>query len=109
MLFLVFISGFFHLFLKDPSDLQLAMTGVGGGVAGYSIDRVMLALLDTKTSGLVLVVLAFITSLFILRVSPVSVFRGLANLFRREQFNDDNNRAVAERAAALDQKSTPNW
>lgn len=106
VLLLVFIAGFFHLFLADPSDLQLAMTGVGGGVAGYSIDRVMLSLLDTKTSGLVLLVLAFITSLFVLRVSPLSVFRGLASLFRREQFDDENNRAVAERAAALDQKSS---
>ena len=49
VLFLLFVAGFFHLFLKDPSDLQLAMTGVGGGVAGYSIDRIMLSLLDTKT------------------------------------------------------------
>lgn len=107
-LFLVFVAGFFHLFLADPADLQLAMTGVGGGVAGYSVDRIMLSLLDTKTSGLVLLVLAFITSLFVLRISPLSVFRALASLFRREQFSsDDNNRAVAERAAALDQKSSP--
>jgi len=105
-LFLVFVAGFFHLFLADPGDLQLAMTGVGGGVAGYSIDRVMLSLLDTKTSGLVLLVLAFITSLFVLRVSPVSVFRALAQLFRREQIDDSGNKAVAERAAALDQKSS---
>jgi S-DNA-T family DNA segregation ATPase FtsK/SpoIIIE len=105
-LFLVFIAGFFHLFLQDPADLQLAMTGVGGGVAGYSTDRIMLSLLDTKTSGLVLLVLAFITSLFVLRISPLSVFRGLASLFRREQIDDENNRAVAERAAALDQKSS---
>ncbi len=107
-LFLIFVAGFFHLFLVDPADMQLAMTGVGGGIAGYSIDRVMLSLLDTKTSGLVLLVLAFITSLFVLRISPVSVFRALGSLFRREQFSsDDNNRAVAERAAALDQKSSP--
>jgi S-DNA-T family DNA segregation ATPase FtsK/SpoIIIE len=102
---LFFVAGFFHLFLPDPSSLQVAMTGVGGGVAGYSIDRVMLALLDTKTSGLVLLVLTFITSLFVIRVSPLSVFRGLARLFRREHLDDENNRAVAERAAALDQKS----
>ncbi len=106
-LLLVFVAGFLHLFLQDPADLQLAMTGVGGGVAGYSIDRVMLSLLDTKTSGLVLLVLAFITSLFILRVSPLSVFRALASLFRREQIDDEGNRAVADRAAALDQKSSP--
>lgn len=106
-LLLIFVAGFFHLFLADPSNLQLAMTGVGGGVAGYSIDRVMLSLLDTKTSGLVLLVLAFITSLFVLRVSPLSVFRALAGLFRREQYDDEGNRAVAERAAALDQKSSP--
>jgi len=106
VMFLVFVAGFFHLFLQDPADLQLAMTGVGGGVAGYSIDRIMLSLLDTKTSGLVLLVMAFITSLFVLRVSPKSVFAGLAGMFRREQFDSDENRAVADRAAAMEQKST---
>lgn len=106
-LFLIFVAGFFHLFLQDSSDLQLAMTGVGGGVAGYSIDRIMLSLLDTKTSGLVLLVLAFITSLFVMRISPLSVFRGLASLFRRDSIDDENNRTVAEKAAALDGKSSP--
>lgn len=105
VLFLVFIAGFFHLFLPDPSDLQIAMTGVGGGVAGYAIDRVLLSLLDAKTTGLVLLVLSFITSLFVLRISPLSVFKALAGLFRRQQYDDENNRAVAERAAAMDQKS----
>lgn len=105
VLFVLFIAGFLHLFLAEPGDLQIAMTGVGGGVAGYSIDKVLLALLDTKTSGLVLIVLAFITSLFVLRVSPLSVFQSLAHLFRRDQFGEENNRAVAERAAAMDGKS----
>ncbi len=105
-LFLVFVAGLFHLFLATPDDLQIAMTGAGGGVAGYGIDRIMLSLLDSKTSALVLLVFAFITSLFVMRVSPLSVFRALLGLFRREHFDDEDNRAVAERAAALDQKST---
>lgn len=105
VLFVVFVAGFFHLFLVEPGNLQVAMTGVGGGVVGYSIDRVLLALLDTKTTGLVLLVLAFITSLFVLRISPLSVFQGLIRLFRREHYDDDSNRAVAERAAAMDGKS----
>jgi DNA segregation ATPase FtsK/SpoIIIE, S-DNA-T family len=107
VLFMVFLAGFFHLFLAEPGNLQVAMTGVGGGVAGYCVDRVLLNLLDTKTSGLVLLVLAFITSLFVMRVSPLSVFQGLIRLFRREHYDDDSNRAVAERAAAMDGKSSP--
>src|SRR6266550_3163796 len=106
VLFLVFVAGFFHLFIDQPGDFAIATTGVGGGVTGFGIDKTMLALLDTKTCGLVLLVLAFIASLFVLRVSPMSVFGWIAGLFRRNQSDDENNRAVAERAAALDQKST---
>lgn len=106
VLFLVFMSGFFQVFLANPSSIKIAMTGVGGGVVGYGLDRVMLALLDTKMTALVLIVLAFVTMLFVLRVSPLSVFKGLFRVLRREEFDDEDNRAVAERVAALDHKST---
>ena len=106
LLFIVFVAGFLQLFAADPHQFNAASIGQGGGLAGYMVDKVMLALLDTKTSGFVLLVLAFITSLFVLRVPPLSIFRAIASLFRRDQYDDQNNKAVAERAAALDKKST---
>ena len=51
VLFLIFVAGFFHLFLQDPADLQLAMTGVGGGVAGYSIGSPAMSRPTAKPSG----------------------------------------------------------
>lgn len=108
VLFLSFVAGFLHLFLAEPTNYDVATQGMGGGVIGLLVAGASLSLLDTKTSGLVLIVLAFITSLFILRLSPLSVFRWLADLVRREQFDDSKNREIADRAAAMDvRKSAP--
>lgn len=104
VLFLAFIAGFLHLFVAQPSDYEIATQGQGGGVIGLLVSGAALSMLNTQVSGLVLMVLAFITSLFILRVSPLSVFRWFASLVRREQYDDSGNREVAERAAALDSK-----
>ncbi len=105
VLFLIFVAGFLHLFIPEPTVLNIAVTGAGGGVAGYMVDSVALALMDGKVAGFVLVVLAFITSLFITRMSPLSVFKWLASAIRREQFDDDGNREVAEKAAEIDRKN----
>jgi DNA segregation ATPase FtsK/SpoIIIE, S-DNA-T family len=106
-LFLTFGAGFLHLFSPDPHNYDQAAAGQGGGVVGLLVADVMLKLLDAKVSGLILAVCAFITSLFILRLSPLSVFRWLANVIRRETYNEGNNREVAERMAAMEHKSAP--
>ncbi len=108
VLFLTFVAGFLHLFIAEPTQYDVATQGIGGGVMGLLVASTSLALLDTRTSGLVLIVLAFITSLFILRLSPLSVFRWFASLVSREQFDDSRNREIADRVAAVDiKKSTP--
>lgn len=106
-LFLVFVAGLLQLFLDNPKDYNLAMSGQGGGLLGFLLASAFLALLDKKVAGLVLIVLAFITSLFVLRLSPLSVFHWLAAVLRRERYDDSNNREVAERAAAMERHSAP--
>lgn len=108
VLLLSFIAGFVHLFVDDPTSSQLAMAGQGGGVVGMVVASGTLTLLDTRMSGFVLIVLSFITGLFVLRLSPLSVFRWIADAVRREGTDDSGNRQVADKAAAMDlKKSVP--
>ncbi len=105
ILFLVELASFINLFAADPQSLQVATNGTGGGVVGYAVDGLMLSLLDAKTSGIILFVLAFITSLFVLKLSPLDVVRWFVSIFRREVSEEEHNREIAEKAAMMDKKS----
>jgi S-DNA-T family DNA segregation ATPase FtsK/SpoIIIE len=104
--FLTFVAGFLHLFVANPKDFDVAAAGQGGGVLGFLTSSAALSMLDANVAGLVLLVLAFITTLFVLRLSPLSVFKWIAELVRREQYDDAGNREVAERAAGIEGKSS---
>lgn len=104
ILFIAEIAGLVHLFTNDPTAFDHTRSAHGGGFLGFGVDSSMLALLDTKTSALILVVLAFITSLFVLKISPLDVIRGVVNIFRREVTTEDHNRDIAEKAAMFDKK-----
>lgn len=99
-LFLAEVAGFIQLFSDNPH----AASPAGGGMAGLAVASGMLMLLDVKTAALVLAVMALITSLFVLKLSPLTVANWLINLFRREVSTEDHNREVAEKAALLDKK-----
>ncbi len=105
VLFILEIAGFIHLFNTEPTDFGQYGSGVGGGVAGYLVSSLMLNLLDTKTTGLILLVSAFITSLFVLRLSPKTVISAILSLFRRENM-DAHNQEIAEKAAGFEGKKT---
>jgi cytochrome bd-type quinol oxidase subunit 2 len=68
ILFIAEIAGFIHLFSADPA----VNSADGGGFVGYGVATGMLAVLDAKTAGLVLAVMALITSLFVLKLSPLA-------------------------------------
>lgn len=106
ILFVTEIAAFVHLFSVDPLVFNAARSQNGGGVVGYGADKIMLSLLDAKTTGLILAVLAFITSLFVLKLSPMDVINWFGNVFKREVSTEDHNREVAEKAAQFDKKST---
>ena len=71
-----------------------------GGVMGDLLNRAMLALVDRPVGVFVYVLLIGLTLLFVLRVSPMALWRGLQNMVRSEAEADDAaNVAVARRAA----------
>lgn len=100
ILFIAEFAGLIQLFSGNPHQASPD----GGGMLGYGVAAGMLMLLDIKTAALVLAVLALITSLFVLKLSPLTVANWLINLFKREVTTEDHNREVAEKAALLDKK-----
>lgn len=97
-LFVVWAAGFLHLLVSQPSLYQEATKGQGGGVLGWLIDRAVLAMVSTKVAGFIYIVLAFITGLFILRLTPMAIFTALRNFFAREVSSDAENAAIAAKA-----------
>lgn len=104
ILFIAEIAGFIHLFSNDPTTFDNVRSAEGGGFIGYMVASGMLALLDSKTAGLVLAVMAFITSLFVLKLSPLSVVQAIVGIFRREVTTDEHNREIADKAAELTER-----
>jgi DNA segregation ATPase FtsK/SpoIIIE, S-DNA-T family len=105
ILFMIEISAFVHLFSVNPLDFDNARSADGGGLVGYGVDSFLLKMLDERTTGLILAVLAFITSLFVLKLSPLAVLQWIIGIFKREVTVDEHNREVAEKVAQLDHKS----
>ncbi len=105
ILFITETSGFIHLFSGDPAQFDAVRSASGGGLVGYGVDSMLLALVDSKTAALILAVLAFITSLFVLKLSPLDVIRAVIAIFRREVTTEDHNREIAEKAAGMTAKT----
>lgn len=101
ILFVIEIAAFIHLFSAEPSAYEATRSSQGGGFVGYIVSSSMLLMLDSRTTGFILVVAAFITSLFVLKLSPKAVIDAVVGLFRREVGVDDQNREVAEKAAMM--------
>lgn len=99
-----FIAGFAHLFISNGGNINVAMAGNGGGLIGYGVDQVMLSMFDRNATGFFLVVLSLISALFVVRMSPKALYQGLGELFSRDLGQEERNKAVAIKAAQLDQK-----
>ncbi len=106
VLFVVFFAGFLQLMSNNPASLEAAQHGAGGGVTGWVAGQGALGLVSAQVGALVFLVLLLITSLFVLALSPQAVIDKIKSMFRRDEGEKlAGNKAVAERAAALDKKS----
>ncbi len=107
ILFVSLTAGFVQLMSKLPTDYELASAGHGGGVLGWLVGQGMLTLVEANVGALIALIGMFITSLFVLSVSPKSVVDWIVALFRRdEDATAKGNAAIAEKVAKSDMRSS---
>ena len=98
LLMVFWLSGLFGL----PTFNNLA-TSQTGGILGLWLNGLTTQILSPSLAAFIYLVLIFITGIFILQVSPATVFRDLANLFKTSKREEDvENARVARRAQAED-------
>ncbi|HSX28545.1 MAG TPA: DNA translocase FtsK 4TM domain-containing protein [Candidatus Saccharimonadales bacterium] len=98
--FVASVAAFIHLFSQQPTAPDFASAGNGGGMIGFGIDKLLLAMLDTTASAIVLGVIATIACLYVLKITFKTIFSAIGNLFTRDGF-DHANQAVMEKMKEL--------
>lgn len=94
----VWLSGLFGL-------LKTSARPNAGGFIGDTANRAMSAMVDPGIAALIYVVLIVITALFITQTSPFTVIKKVAEAFKRDHSEDDNNAAVMKKVAREDAAS----
>ena len=74
-----------------------------GGFIGDILNSGMLALVDRGVAIFIYTLLILITLLFVIRVSPFSIFQGLWTLIRRDNSEEDKNVKIMRKAEASDE------
>ncbi|MBI3494550.1 DNA translocase FtsK 4TM domain-containing protein [Candidatus Saccharibacteria bacterium] len=90
VLLVVWLSGLLQLLATDPKDMDAAIAGQGGGFVGWLLDQAVLSMLSVPIAGFVLIVLSLITILFVLKVSPKTLFDLIKKLFEREEDSENS-------------------
>lgn len=104
-LWTVWLATFLQLFA--PSQMMSTATdGQGGGVIGWFLAKIFLSLVSSTVAGFILAILLFVTTLFVLRLSPSALFSFIKELFQRDEDEIDAQNAATMRAAEADKKST---
>lgn len=107
ILFITLTAGFVQLMSKVPEDYALASAGKGGGVLGWLFGQGMLTLVEANVGALIALIGMFITSLFVLSVSPKTVIDWIIGIFRREKDETAaGNLAVAQKVAATEPRAS---
>lgn len=80
-----------------------------GGFVGDTTNSGMLSLVEVPVAAFIYLLLILVTVLFVLRVSPITIFKKLRELARTEDFDSDHNVKVMRKAAEADvpKKSAP--
>lgn len=93
-LLITWLAGLFGLAKDDAGHST-------GGFVGDMMNSLMLSLVNSGVAAFVYVLFVIITTLFVLRISPITVIRKLAELSRREASEQDENVKVMRRAAEV--------
>lgn len=94
-LLIVWFSGIFGLMKNEQGDPT-------GGFVGKFANDIMQSLVSNGVAAFIYVLLILVTTLFVLRVSPVTVIKKIWEVFRRETAEQDENVKIMKKAAAVD-------
>lgn len=78
-----------------------------GGVVGDSLNSLVLSLVNQPVATFTYILLIILTTLFIAKVSPITVIQKLWSLVRADRAEQQANVEVMRRAASVDEKSAP--
>lgn len=93
-LVIVWFAGLFGLMKNDSATT--------GGFVGDTVNNGMLTLVNSGVAAFIYILLISITTLFVLRISPITIIQKLWELSRREMGEQDENVKVMKKAAAED-------
>lgn len=94
-LLIVWFAGLFGLMKNDAGEAT-------GGFVGRLVNGGMLSLVDSGVAAFIYVLLILVTTLFVLRVSPITVIKKIWEFARRDSSDLDENVKVMRQAAAAD-------
>ena len=104
VIFLALFSGTFQLTLPDPTSLELAQAGNGGGTIGWAVADMALGFVNVPIAALIFVTLMLILLMFIFSISPASVIEVVRDFIGREAAEEGRNVKVAAASVADDGK-----
>lgn len=102
VIFLALFSGTFQLALPEPTSLELAQTGNGGGTIGWAVADVALGFVNVPIAALIFVTLMLILLMFIFSISPGAVVQAIRDFIGHEAAEDEQNAQVAAALANND-------
>lgn len=94
-MFVTLFAGTFQLVISDPTSLEIAKTGNGGGVIGWAVADLALRFVNIPIAGLIFVVLMLILLMFIFSISPKAVIDAIHDFIGNEESSDRQNEKVA--------------
>lgn len=95
VLVVVWFAGLFGLMTNDAGETT-------GGFVGETANGAMLSLVDSGVAAFIYVLFILMTTLFVLRVSPITVIKKLWEITRTDSHEQDNNVKVMRKAAEAD-------
>ena len=102
LLLVVWFSGLFGLFRADGATST-------GGVVGDGLNSLTLSLVNQPVAVFVYLLLILITSLFVAKVSPFTVFQKLWSLVKTDKSEQEANVQVMRKAALTDTPAMPDF
>jgi hypothetical protein len=93
-LLIIWLSGLFGLIPETPNH---------GGWVGEQVNAAMLSLVDGPVAGFIYVLLILVTTLFVIRVSPITIIKKIWDMLQTEKFDDSVK--VMREAADKDKKT----